>query len=30
MELAINKIRASLTSIGQIQNLFSTSNNSSN
>jgi flagellar capping protein FliD len=27
MELAINKIKANLTSIGQIQNLFSTNNN---
>ncbi|MGI8978885.1 MAG: flagellar filament capping protein FliD [Pirellulaceae bacterium] len=30
MELAINKIRANLTSIGQIQNLFSTMNSSNN
>ena len=30
MDLAINKIRASLTSIGQIQNLFATSNNNNN
>jgi flagellar capping protein FliD len=26
MELAINKIKANLTSIGQIQNLFATNN----